>query len=188
VHGKDQPALALPATEGARVEAAERPYADRAVDPRRIRDRIDKGELTIPRGTLLIIDDADHLDPKLLRYFTEHATATNTKLLLVHSPTLNRQPSHTVVQALADALPRAQRISISPAEQPQPHRTATERVTTLLTEARAGATPRAKEATKLIDRRNRILDAHHQTQAQQERWADRHAHRQHDRDRGGLEI
>ena len=48
VHGKDQPALALPATKEARAEAAERPYADRAVDPRRIRDRIDNRRVDHP--------------------------------------------------------------------------------------------------------------------------------------------
>ena len=188
VRGKGQPVLAVPATGQAIAEAKDRPYADRSVDPRRIRDRIDKGQLTIPPGALLVIDDADHLDPKLLRYFAEHATATNTKLLMVHSTTPDRQPPHTVVNALTDALPWAQQIGVSPAE--QPHRTAIQRVTTMFTEVRATATPHTAtaEAAELLDRRNRLLDAHHQTQARQERWADRHAQRQHERDRGGLEL
>ena len=56
-------------------------------DPTATRARLDNGEWTIPPGNLLVIDDADHLDPKQLRYFTEHAARTNTKLLLVHTPT-----------------------------------------------------------------------------------------------------
>ena len=34
-------------------------------------------------GTLLIVDDADHLDSDQLRWFTRNAGATNTKLVLV---------------------------------------------------------------------------------------------------------
>jgi hypothetical protein len=190
-HGKDHPALALPATKEAAAEAKERPYADRTVGPGRIRDRIEKGELTIPRGTLLIIDDADHLDPKLLRYFTEHATASNTKLLLVHTPTPERQPGHTVVQALAEALPWTQQIG-GPST-PQAHRTATERAATLLGEPSAAApSPASSAAAELLERRNRVLDTYQKTQARNRRWTDRHAQqereRAHNRDRGGLEL
>ena len=53
-------------------------------------------------GNLLVIDDADHLDPKQLRYFTEHAARTNTKLLLVHTPTDNRTPAKSLLDALAE--------------------------------------------------------------------------------------
>ena len=63
-----------------------------------------------PPGNLLIIDDADHLDPNQLRYFTEHAGRTNTKLLLVHTPTERRTPAHSLVDALADNLPWAQHV------------------------------------------------------------------------------
>ncbi|MGY4647676.1 MobF family relaxase [Mycobacterium sp. URHB0021] len=187
VHGQNKPVLAVQTTAQAIAEAKDRPYADRSVDPRRIRDRIDKGELTIPPGTLLIIDDADQLNPKLLRYFTEHATATNTKLLLVRSLTAERQPRHTVVDALADDVPWTQHIGTQPP--PQAHRTATERVTTLLAEPHTGAPSRATSAAaELLDRRTRVLDAYQQKQAQAQRWSARHAQRERGRDRGGLEL
>jgi conjugative relaxase-like TrwC/TraI family protein len=187
VHDKDQPVLALPATKEAGAEATERPYADRAVDPRRIRERIDKGELTIARGTLLIVDDADQIDPKLLRYFTEHATASNTKLLLVHTPTPERRPGHTVVQALVETLPWTQQIGTPPPVQAR--RSATERVTTLLGESRAAAPSRVSSAAaELLDRRSRILNAHRNTQAAQKHWTQQRE-REHarQRDRGGFE-
>ncbi|MGY4712984.1 MobF family relaxase [Mycolicibacterium sp. CBM1] len=192
VHGTNKHVMAMPATRGAAAEATHQPYdADRITSPRETRERIDKGQWNIPRGTLLIIDDADHLDPKLLHYFTEHATTSNTKLLLVHTPTPERQPAHTVVQALADTLPWTQQIGTS--STPQAHRTATERVTTLLGEPRTAAPSQASSgAAELLDRRSRVLASYQKMQARNPFLTDRHAQqereRAHNRDRGGLEL
>ncbi|EHB44041.1 TrwC relaxase [Mycolicibacterium rhodesiae JS60] len=191
VHGRNKHVLAVPATRGAAAEATDQPYAERVAGPRQTRDRIDNGKWTIPAGNLLIIDDADHLDPKLLRYFTDHATATNTKLLLVHTPTPERQPGHTVVQTLAETLPWTQHIGTE--STPQAYRTATERVTELLGEPHTGAPSQASSAAaELLDRRSRVLDTYQKTQARNRRWTDRHAQqereRAHNRGRGGLEL
>lgn len=110
VHGKNKHVLAMPATDTATAFADTHPYAERRTDPTATRTRLDNGTWTIPAGNLLIIDDADHLDPKHLRYFTEHAARTNTKLLLVQTPTPGRDPAHTLVDALADNLPWAQHV------------------------------------------------------------------------------
>ena len=110
VHGKNKHVLAMPATDTATAFADTHPYAERRTDPTATRTRLDNGTWTIPAGNLLIIDDADHLDPKQLRYFTEHAARTNTKLLLVQTPTPGRDPAHTLVDALADNLPWAQHV------------------------------------------------------------------------------
>ena len=110
VHGKNKHVLAMPATDTATAFADTHPYAERRTDPAATRTRLDNGEWTIPAGNLLVIDDADHLDAKQLRYFTEHAARTNTKLLLVHTPHRDRDPAHTLVDALADNLPWAQHV------------------------------------------------------------------------------
>lgn len=191
-HGKNKHVMAVPATRAAATEATHQPYGiDRIASPRRTRDLIDSGKWTIPPGDLIIIDDADHLDPKLLRYFTEHATATNTKLLLVHTPTPERQPRHTVVAALAETLPWTQQIGAPTTS--QAHRTATERATTLLGEPHSAApSPASSAAAELLDRRTRVLDTYQKTQERNRLWTDRHAQqerqRAHNRGRGGLEL
>ena len=192
VRGKNKHVMAVPATRTAATEATQQSYdIDRIASPRRTRDLIDSGKWTIPPGNLIIIDDADHLDPKLLRYFTEHATASNTKLLLVHTPTPERQPRHTVVAALAETLPWTQQIGAPSTS--QAHRTATERATTLLGEPHTAApSPARSAAAELLDRRTRVLDTYQKTQERNRRWTDRHAEqerqRAHNRDRGGLEL
>ena len=143
----------------------------------------------MPAGSLVVIDDADQLDPKLLRYYTDHATATNTKLLLVHTPDAGRHPAHTVIDALADTLPWTHQIG-TPSLQ-QGWRTATDHVTDLLAQPRCGApTKAASAAAELLDRRARPLNSYLNTQAQQHHWAHRHKQRDRERvhDRGGLEL
>jgi conjugative relaxase-like TrwC/TraI family protein len=108
--GKGRHVLAMPATETATAFAEHHRYAERSTDPATTRHRIDNGQWTIPPGHLLVIDDADHLDPAQLRYFTEHASRSNTKLLLVHTPTESRTPAHSLIDALADTVPWAQKL------------------------------------------------------------------------------
>ena len=65
---------------------------------------------TAPPGTLIVVDDADHLTAAHLHCFTENAVRTNTKLLLVTTPTADREPTQTLVDTLATNLPWAQHI------------------------------------------------------------------------------
>lgn len=117
-HAKGRHSLALPATDTAAAFTNTHPYAHRATTPAHTRDRLDDGRWSIPAGNMLIIDDADHLDPKLLRYFIDHAANTSTKLVLVTTPDPKRAPVDTLVQALADNLPWAVHVGT-----PDPDRT-----------------------------------------------------------------
>jgi hypothetical protein len=61
----------------------------------------------MPWGSLVVVDDADQLAAGQLRYYTEHAAATNTKLLLLTTPADGRQPAHPLITVLTENLPRA---------------------------------------------------------------------------------
>lgn len=105
--------LALPATAQAEAHYDEHPYADGANTPGVAHDKFTAGQWTAPPGTLIIVDDADHLTADQLYCFTENAVATNTKLLLVTTPAAEREPTQTLVDALATNLPWAQHIGTS---------------------------------------------------------------------------
>jgi conjugative relaxase-like TrwC/TraI family protein len=154
--GKDKHVLAMPATETATAFAEHHTYAQRSTDPATTRQRIDNGQWTIPPGNLLIIDDADHLDPNQLRYFTEHAGRTNTKLLLVHTPTGNRTPAHSLVDALADNLPWAQKLGHPATDRD----TAIDRTGTHLA-AHPPVTTEDRDAADLLARRDQLRDTYH---------------------------
>lgn len=158
VTGKGKYVLAMPATEGATAFAEHHRYAERLTDPATTGRRIDNGEWTIPPGNLLIIDDADHLDPKQLRYFTEHAARSNTKLLLVHTPAEGRTPTHSLVDALADNLPWAQQLGTPTTD----HDTAIDRAHAHLSEHQP-ITPEDRDAADLLARRDTLHDTY-QTQ------------------------
>ncbi|WP_457142380.1 AAA family ATPase [Mycobacterium sp. URHB0021] len=148
VHGKGKHVLAMPATDTATAFADTHRYAERLTDPATTRRRLDNGEWTIPPGNLLVIDDADHLDANQLRYFTEHAARSNTKLLLVHTPTEGRDPAHSLVDALADNLPWAQHVGT-----PTRRDTALDRAATHLAE-REPVTAEDRDAAELLARRD----------------------------------
>ena len=158
VTGKGKHVLAMPATESATAFAEHHTYAQRLTDPATTQDRLDTGKWTIPPGNLLIIDDADHLDPKQLRYFTEHAARANTKLLLVHTPTEGRTPTHSLVDALADNLPWAQKLGTPAADRD----TAIDRAHTHLTEHEP-VTTTDRAAAELLARRDTLQNTY-QTQ------------------------
>ena len=165
-HGKH--VLAMPATDAATAYADTHRYAERLTDPNTTRARLDNGEWTIPPGNLLVIDDADHLDPKQLRYFTEHAARANTKLLLVHTPTDTRTPAHTLVDALADNLPWAQHLGT-----PTRRDTAISRTETHLAQHEP-VTTEDRDAAELLARRDTMQNTHHTRH---------HPNRTHDRTR-----
>lgn len=108
--GDHRKVLALPATDTAKTFYAAHPYADGYNTPSVAHDTLAAGEVTLPAGTLLVVDDADQLTSDQVRYFTEHASRANTKLLLVRTPAAEREPAQTLVDALATNLPWAQHI------------------------------------------------------------------------------
>ena len=150
--------LAMPATHTATAFAEHHTYAGRSTDPATTRQRIDNGQWTIPPGNLLVIDDADHLDPQLLHYFTDHAARSNTKLLLLHTPTKDRAPAHSLIDALADTLPWAQKIGTPATDR----HTAIDRARTHLTEHQP-LTTEDRDAADLLARRDTLRDTY-QTQ------------------------
>jgi hypothetical protein len=177
VTGKGKNVLAMPATETATAFAEHHPYAGRSTDPATTRARIDNGQWTIPPGNLLVIDDADHLDPAALRYFTEHAGRTNTKLLLVHTPTESRTPAHSLIDALADNLPWAQKLGTPTVDRD----TAINRAHTHLAEHQP-VTTEDRDAAELLARRDTLRNAQ---QAQFKPRLRTHDHsREHTRDHG----
>jgi conjugative relaxase-like TrwC/TraI family protein len=102
--------LALPATDTAKNFFDAHPYADGANTPQVAHDKFSDGRWTAPPGTLIVVDDADHLTTDQLHCFTENAVRTNTKLLLVTTPGAEREPTQTLVDTLATNLPWAQHI------------------------------------------------------------------------------
>lgn len=128
--------LAVPATKRALNFVKENAYSDRWSTAGRYREQLDTGKRTAPeKGALVVIDDADHLDVEHLRFFTDQAAQTDTKLLLIRSASSQREPEHTLVKALADTLPWAQELG-TPAPHAKSQHTAMERVAEHLHEHR----------------------------------------------------
>jgi hypothetical protein len=153
--GQGKHVLALPATDTAAAYAEHHTYAQRFTDPASTRQRIDNGQWTIPPGTLFVIDDADQLAPKLLRFFTDHAARSNTKLLLIHTPTKGRTPAHSLIDALAETLPWAQKLG-TPATG---HTTAMDRARANLAEHEPLNTE-DRDAADLLARRDTLQQAY----------------------------
>lgn len=85
-HHNHRHVLALPATPPAHAYAYAHPYADNTDHIQqtpteqalaKIRELADAGR-RLPRGNLVIVDDADHLAPEQLHWLVENAAATNT--------------------------------------------------------------------------------------------------------------
>lgn len=87
----------LPATSAGR-------YAHHRATSSEAIDKLSTGVWTLPPGSLVIIDAADHLDAEHLRWFTANAAATNTKLLLVTDDTAAAGANRALTDALADTL------------------------------------------------------------------------------------
>ncbi|QSM61155.1 MobF family relaxase [Mycobacteroides abscessus] len=114
-HNQARPGvLALPATQAAADRAAELGYADTIRRPGSAVKHFQDGSWTLPPGgSLVIVDDADHLHPTLLASLVElAATRTNTKLLLITTEGTDRSADRTNegVEVLREALPWAQHI------------------------------------------------------------------------------
>lgn len=132
-HRDHRHVLALPATPQTHAYASTRPYADNAAHIQqtpteqalaKIRELADAGR-RLPRGNLVIVDDADHLAANHLQWLANNAAATNTKLLLITTPD-QRTPDHTLTAALDHLLPWAHHLG-TPDPAHQRTRTAIER-------------------------------------------------------------
>ena len=106
----DARVLALPASQAAADYAASHTYANTTATPAEVVKQLSSGAWKPPTGTLLIVDDADHLSAEQLQWLTTNAGATNTKLLLVTADTSTPGPSRALTAALTDTLPWAQQL------------------------------------------------------------------------------
>lgn len=103
----------MPASQRAADQATEQSYADTIRRPAAAVKNFDSGDWALPIGSLVIVDDADHLDPGLLASLVETAaTRTNTKLVLITNRddtgrTVERRAAVTVLQ---EKLPWARHI------------------------------------------------------------------------------
>jgi hypothetical protein len=176
---KEQRILALPATTEAKAHFDAHPYADAANTPQVAHDRFTAGQWTAPPGTLIVVDDADHLTTAQLHCFTENAVRTNTKLLLVTTPSAERQPTQTLVDTLATNLPWAQHIG-----------TPTDRTpTTAIDHARqqADTNPELADPTHRQQTLDQLDRADTITRTYTQRLTHRHTEHTHDRTTG-LEL
>ena len=101
-HQHQHRVLALPATQAAADYAEAHRYADTTTPAASGRDNLQSGRWRLPIGSLLIVDDAEHLPADQLRWLIDNAATTNTKLLLTtnttdsverHPPTPSPTPS-----------------------------------------------------------------------------------------------
>jgi conjugative relaxase-like TrwC/TraI family protein len=187
VRTKDQRILALPATDDAKTFFDTHPYADRANTPQIAHDKFTDGQWTAPPGTLIVVDDAEHLTAEQLHCFTTNAVATNTKLLLVTTPDPEQQPTQTLVDTLATHLPWAQHIGTPTERTP---RTAIDQARRLAdgNPELANPTDPQQEIRELLDRADTITRAYRQRISHRTSERGRARSRSTQKDRGGLEL
>ncbi|GCB00029.1 AAA family ATPase [Mycolicibacterium sp. NCC-Tsukiji] len=159
--------FAIPATDDATTFYAAHQYADGYNTPAAVHDTLSAGHATVPPGTLLIVDDADHLDADQVRYFTEHASRTNTKLLLVRNPNSEREPKQTLVETLATSLPWAQQIGTVPDREPATEIEQARRLTA--PDTKQGDPTNRQEALDLVTRHGDITREYNRRAASQHR-------------------
>ena len=171
--------LGLAATQRADTDTEIHRYADTTTSPAAARDHLQAGRWQLPIGSLVVVDDADQLPPDHLRWLTDTAAATNTKLVLITTCD-HRAPAHTLTDALAADLPWAQHLGTPT---PGRHRhTAAQRAAAYL----ATTTDTAGEHTharQLLDRRQYLITRYRDLT--RERTIDGHNRNRH---RDGLEL
>jgi hypothetical protein len=102
--------LALPASAAAAARAAERRYAHATAETASAIANMESGQWAPPPGSLLIVDDADHLDADQIRWLVANAGATNTQLLLITDDATPAGANRALTDALADTLPWSARL------------------------------------------------------------------------------
>lgn len=190
-HHDNHRVLALPATTHAAQYAGGNRYADTTSTAQSARENVETGRWKLPGGSIVIVDDADHLQPELLQWLAENADHTNTKLLLITAAD-SREPAHTLLSALNTHLPWAQHLGTPDPGRQQPQ-TAIERAEHRL--ATTGGTTRDRsQAAQLLQRRGQLLDyfrdiAEAAEQLDATAAHDRARSRQHSRGRdNGIEL
>lgn len=154
-HHHNSRILALPGTQAAADYARANRYSDTTTTTLNdARTKLDGNRWKLPLGSLIVVDDADHLQPEQLRWLTETAAATNTKLVLITAAD-DRDPAHTLLAVLADNLPSAQHIGTADPTRPQTL-TAIQRADHHLAVTSAPS-PARNEATQLLQRRDHLL-------------------------------
>lgn len=108
--GEGHRELIIPGTQAA-ADAARRYSPDGVRSAETALRNLDTGNWQIPAGTLIVVDDADHLDPAHLRRITAHAITAGATLVLAttESPAAQRGPSWQLTAAAAH-LPAAQAV------------------------------------------------------------------------------
>lgn len=179
-----KPIVALTDTDN----ATDRAYADTTTSIERYRAALTAEEHTPPRGSLIIVDDAHTLSADQLNWLARSAADTNTKLVLIANP--ERQPTHTLLAVLTNAMPHTQHLGTIDPAQRQP-RTAIERAEHYLATT-STPSPEHDTASSLLRRRGRILAEVRDIAAVPQRLAEiseRNRTRGRDQDRSsGLEL
>ena len=108
-HHHNHRVLALPATPAAAQYAAHNRYADTTTTAGDARTQLENKQWKLPSGSLLIVDDADQLRADQLRWLTQTAATTNTKLILISTPE-RRRPGPNLMSVLTNELPSTQHL------------------------------------------------------------------------------
>ncbi|MFV8268287.1 MobF family relaxase [Mycolicibacterium peregrinum] len=153
--------LALPATDAAATYADANPYAHTTTDPAHAHTQLENSQWTLPIGTLIIVDDADHLAAHQLQALTAAAGEANTKLLLITNDTVAQHETDAtnLIEMLHNQLPWAQRIGTADTDQSQQTRTAIDRAEHHLAST-TDSSPEATQAADLINRRDALRHEH----------------------------
>lgn len=99
-HDQNHRVLALTASPAARDYAAQHHYADASGHIDSARTTLGNRPLKLPLGSLIVVDDADHLSAHNLCWLTNAAATTNTKLILITTTGDHHEPAHTLLTAL----------------------------------------------------------------------------------------
>lgn len=102
--------LALPVTDRARRQASSYSTQGNTYAPETFLRDLDNATLTIDEGTLLIVDDADHLQPEQLHSLTARVAERSAKLVLV---TTDDADPHLGVEAPSRHLTEAANIYLN---------------------------------------------------------------------------
>ena len=113
----DAKVLTIPASPSAAAQARSAVHCRKQAPAAEAIAKFSSGEWKLPPGTLLIVDDADHLDSDQLRWFTRNAGATNTKLVLVTDDCAAPGPSRALTTALAESLSWSHQLGTPPARE-----------------------------------------------------------------------
>ena len=143
-------------------------YADSIRHPVAAVKHFDDGTWTLPAGSLVIVDDADHLPLELLQSLATHAAVrTNTKLLLITNHDTERPAGRDPATMLQDCLPWARHVGTPPSRSVE-----RENVIDRIGHLDAGSVERLaySEAVDLVACRDRIVQQYRDEVTARERF------------------